>query len=91
MASALPKFTLRLSPTTSEEACWQGPPAGGRGRPTGLAAAAHGARPGPEMRRSGTGAILNMLLPRLLAALVLRRGDLTKYDGCAIVNAANER
>lgn len=40
MASALPKFTLRLTPTTQ---------------------------------------------------LVLRRGDITKYDGCAIVNAANER
>jgi len=23
--------------------------------------------------------------------LILRRGDLTKFDGCAIVNAANER
>jgi O-acetyl-ADP-ribose deacetylase (regulator of RNase III) len=40
MASAVPKFTLRLTPTTQ---------------------------------------------------LVLRRGDITKYDGCAIVNASNER
>lgn len=32
-----------------------------------------------------------MRLLCVLAGLVLRRGDLTKYDGCAIVNAANER
>lgn len=85
MASALPKFTLRLTPTTSE-------PLGPGSLPSALAGGVGGQ---PLSRAAGFPYIPEHCMALLrrwpCAELVLRWGDLTKYDGCAIVNAANER
>lgn len=86
MASAAPKLTLRLTPTTREAAhtdrllAAPAAPAGGSQHNTTQHSSISPFRLISSLRSS-----------KLDAGLVLRRGDITNYDGCAIVNAANER